>query len=408
MVDLPQRTSSIKRAKEKISGFLDRTASTASNSFSRTASFASNSLRRPRSKTTSTLPSKDAVPERSALRGSRVTEISLQGRVSFYDSLPCLDFGPPLRSLVPFSTEWVERKNSMRTPTKAQDNLVTDDDFQAIGYSKEQPDESPGDPQPAARQDSYFEATSLRRSMAVRHPRTGSGSTPALVERRRTCLDFTSAVMEERARTQSRIRSSSLLANRPAGDRPSRPVVQRPPNLQTSQDTKPQPSSSTQKQITNTECSENISHTYQAHVNRSLLSTQGSDHRRSAFLHASLVQVQEALLQAEAQSSNTEPPSTGNEEADRARARIQALQRLSRTEDSETEDDSDDKAFFFNMPYDSAQPSAESIQSIRPTQRMTGVKVRDFAYANHDEDFLSEAALVSSPPRVPPRHPGGN
>ena len=399
----------MKRAKQRFSGFLDRTVSTASNSFSRTASFASNSFRRPRSKTTSTLPSKDAVPERSALRGSRVTEISLQRRVSFYDSLPCLDFGPPLRSLVPFSAEWVERKNSMRTPTKAQDSLVTDDDFQVIGYSKEQPDESPGDSQPAARQDSSFEATSLRRSMAVRHPRTGSGSTPALAQRRRTCSDFISAVMEEDARAQSRMRSSSLLANQTTGECSSRPGAQQSSKVPVSQGTNAQLSRpGLPELVSRTGSIDNISNTYRAHVDRSLLSTQGSDHRRSSFLHASLVQLQETLHQSEAETANTEPPSTGNEEADRARARTQALQGLTQTEDSEAEDDSDEKAFSFNMPYDSAQPSAESIQSVTSTQREAGVKVRDFAYANHDEDFPFEAALVPSPPRVPPRHPGRN
>jgi hypothetical protein len=407
MADKPERTSSMKLAKQRLSGFLDRTASTASSSFNRTASFAINPLRRLRSNTIGGLPSRDAVPARSALRGGRLPGPSLDRRVSFYDSLPCPSFGPSLQSLVrPFCTESMERRVSLRLPITAHDDRGTGDDFKAVDYNKEQPDDSSKDPQPVTRQDISIEPVSLRRSRAMRRPRTGSGSISSYAERRRTCLNFTSVVMQERARTQSRMRSLSLLADQSAGDRPSRPIVQQPHKVPASPKTNPQPSSSTtQEQSSNAEDIDNVSNTYKAQVNQSLLSIQGSDQRRSAYLYESLVQMREALTQAKVETTDAKSPSSDDEEADRSRARAQALQRLSQAENSDESNDEMAEIFSLNTPYDSTQPSAESIQFITSTRQEAGVKVRDFAYANQsDEDY--EAALTPLPLRIPPRHPG--
>ena len=400
MTDKSQDTPSIKSAVKRLSGFLTRSASSATNP-----------LKRPRSKTLNSvcsLPNKDAVPPRSALKGGRCPATSRNRSVSFHDSLPRLNFGPPLNFQLPSGTEWAEHKGGLPLPAVTVDDRSTDDEFRAIEYNTTQSATSLALSQPMARHDSSAEPGPLHRSRAVRHSRTVAGGPSGYAERRRTCLDFTRAMMQEKERSQSRTRSVSLLADIPAAEQSSRPVTQLAPNVPESQEVYSEcPSPRTQEQIPEADYGDHISQAFREHVDRSLLSMEGSNQRRSAFLLESLSQMREALIQAGAELTNAEPLSTGDDEEDRARARAHALQRLSQTEDGDTSNDKADDAFSLDTPHDSAQELVEAAKPPTAMRREASIVVRDFAYAGWPyEDVQFDPALMPLPLRIPPRHPG--
>jgi hypothetical protein len=79
MDDPPDDTPGIRHAIKRLSSVLSRKASTAHITLKRSESKIFNSI--------GSLPNKDAVPPKSALRGGRGPGIP-ERRVSFYDSLP--------------------------------------------------------------------------------------------------------------------------------------------------------------------------------------------------------------------------------------------------------------------------------------------------------------------------------
>jgi hypothetical protein len=117
---------------------------------------------------------------------------------------------------------------------------------------------------------------------------------------------------------------------------------------------------------------------------------QGTDQRGSAYVNASLVEMQEALRQAMADTSITSSPSIDEDEAD----------------DSNAIDGKADDAFSFDMPYDSAQPSAEAVNNTRNTHLQASAGLHDLGSCDQsDEDVTFDPALMPLPLRIRPRHP---
>ena len=272
MDDQPQENSRIRHAIKRLSNVLNCGASTATTRLRRQKSTTLDSI--------GNLPDKNAVPVRSALRGSRWPAIP-ERRVSFYDLLPCPNLGPSFAFVVHFGTESVERRGGLLLPAITDDDRNTDGHLREVEYNnKEQSATSPANSQPMARHDSPVEPDSLQRSKSMRGSRT-PGSLPSNAERRRSCMDFTRAMMQEVHAQQS--------------------------------------SPITQEQISTADRLDNISHAFKAHVDRSLSSMQGHDKRGRAYVHESLVEMQEALTQAMVDTTTTEPePASTNEDEDEA------------------------------------------------------------------------------------------
>jgi hypothetical protein len=129
---------------------------------------------------------------------------------------------------------------------------------------------------------------------------------------------------------------------------------------------------------------------------------QGVDERGSAYVNASLVEMQEALRQAMAENTaNVE-----EDEADRAYAHTDASHRQSETDNSNASNEKADDAFSFDMPYDSAQPSAEAVNSTNTTELETSARLNDLgSYNLSDEDSIFDPALMPLPLRIRPHHP---
>jgi hypothetical protein len=215
-------------------------------------------------------------------------------------------------------------------------------------------------------------------------------------------MDFTKAMMEEHARSQSRLRPLSSLADKVARGQSPRPARHDPANVALSQGAHSRKSSPrTQEQIPKADHFDDISQAYKAHVDRSLMSVQAHDKRGSAFLHESLVEMQEALEQALAETTAIRLSPTDGDDADRTYAHAEAPRRLPEANDS---NDKTGDAFSFDMPYDSAQPSAEAVDSTKTTQPEASPKPDDLrTYDQSDEDLVFDPALMPLPLRIRPR-----
>ena len=393
MDEQAQDTSGIRDAIKRLSSVISRTASTATTT-----------LRRSKSRTfhtISNLPSKDAVPQRSAFRGSRSPGIS-DRRVSFYDSLPCLDYGPTFTVQLPCGADTTQRRGGLLLPAIATNECSADSHFREVEQNRDQSAMSPEDLQPGARHDSSVEPVSLRRSRSLRLSRT-SASLSGNAGRRRSCMDFTKAMMQENARSQSksRMRTRSFLADGTT----SRANGQLFTYVPLEKEVHPRKLSlRTQNATLNADDLDDISHTYKAHVDRSLRSMQGHDKRGSAYLHESLVEMQEALEQAMAATTSTKPPSD-EDEADHADAHHEVRQHISKADDSKASNDKTNDAFSFDMPYDSAQSSAEVINSAKATHLEAFPRLHASDAANQsNEDPIFDPALMPLPLRIRPRH----
>ena len=380
MNDRPQDPSGIRDAIKRLSDVISRSASTATTTLKRSKSRSFNSV--------SNLPSRDAVPPRSAFRGSRSPGIS-DRRVSFYDSLPCLDYGPSFNFQVPWSEESAERRGDLLMPAMSSDDRSTDDHLCDVDYNREKPVMNPKDMQPAARHDSSVEPLSLRQTRSAR--RSGSsGRLSGNAERRRSCMDFTKAMMQENARSRSLTRPLSLLADKAVRGQSPRPAGHVSADVPVSRRSSQRP----QNQTSRTDDLGDISHAYKEHVDRSLRLMQGHDQRGSVYLHEALIEIQEALAQAMDKTTTTELPSTDEDEADHAHAHAGAAHHSSGA------DDKTDDAFSFDMPYDSAQPSAEAISSTKATHLEVSPRVSE----RSDDDSIFDPALMPLPLRIRPRH----
>lgn len=386
----PDETSGIRHTIKRISSVLNRNASTSTTTLKRSKSKTFNTI--------SNLPNKDAVPPRSALRGSRWPGIA-DRRVSFCDSLPCLDYGPNFEFEVPWSMELAERRDALLLPAITDDDDSADDHLREVEFVRDQSGKTPGDLEPVARHDSSLEPISNQRPRSVRQSRN-PGSLAGNAERERSCMNFTRAVIEVSSRSQSRIRPLSLLADRPLSYPSLGATGQESSHAPASQEGHAQQSGPrTQKQTSKTEHLDNISQAYKAHVDRSLMSMQGHDKRGSAYVHDALVEIQEALEKALAETTTTESSSTDNDETDRAR--------MAETGDSNASNDKTHDAFSFEMPYDSAQPSAEAVNFTKAAHLEAPAGLHDSGtYDWVDEDLEFDPALMPLPLRIPTRHPG--
>lgn len=398
MDDPPDETSDIRHAIKRLSSVLNRSGSTATTTLKRSKSKTFNTISNP--------PNKNAVPPKSALRGGRCPGIA-DRRVSFYDSLPCLDYGPAFTYEVPWSAESAEPRGNLLLPAITDDDRNADDHLREVEFNSEQSVKNPEELEPVARHDSSVEPVSNQQSKSVRRSRN-SGILTENLERERSCMNFTKAVIEVNARSQSRIRPLSLLSDRPRSYQFSRATDQKPSHAPVSQEGHAQQSSPRmQEQISKTEHLSSISKAYKAHVDQSLISMQGADERGSAYLHDALVEMQEALTQALAKIDTTVSPCTNDEGADHAYAHVEAPSRLSETDDSNASNDKLDDAFSFEMPYDSAQPFAEAVNSTKITHLEASAGLHDPGTCEQfGEDFRFDPSLMPLPLRIPTRHPG--
>ena len=334
------------------------------------------------------------MPSKSAFRGSRSQGIS-DRRVSFYDSLPRLAYGPTFTVQLPHIVDFAERRGGLLLPAITADDRNMDNRFRAVQDTKEQSDMSLKDMQPAARHDSSVEPISLRRTRSAR--RSGiSGRLSGNAERRRSCMDLAEAMMRENARSRSRTRPLSLLADKAARGQSPRPAGHVPADVQVSR----RSSHGTQNQILKADDLDNIPHAYEDHVDRTLRSMQGTDKRGSAYLHESLVKMQEALDQAMAETTTAKSPTDENE-VDHACARPQVPRHPSEAGDSNASNNKTDDAFSFEMPYDSAQPSAEAIDFTKVTHVEAPLRLSE----RSDDNLRFDQALMPLPLRIRPRQP---
>jgi hypothetical protein len=125
---------------------------------------------------------------------------------------------------------------------------------------------------------------------------------------------------------------------------------------------------------------------------------QRADKRGSAYLHESLIEMQEALEQAMAKTALTKHPFTDEDEA--AHAEVQ-LHLSDEADDSNPSNGKADDAFSFEMPYDSAQPSAEVIISTKATHLEASPRLSEWT----DDDLRLDPALMPLPLRIRPRQP---
>ena len=128
MDDQAHDTSGIRDAIKRLSSVISRSASTATTTLKRSKSRTFNTI--------SNLPSKDAVPPRSAFRGSRSPGIS-DRRVSFYDSLPCLDYGPTFTVQLPCGADTIERRGGLLLPAITTDECSADDHFREVPQNRD-------------------------------------------------------------------------------------------------------------------------------------------------------------------------------------------------------------------------------------------------------------------------------
>jgi hypothetical protein len=174
MADEPQETTGLQCAIRRLSSLLERTRSSKRNS-------------------TCHLPSKDATPSRSALKGGRWPGLPEKRRVSFHDSLPCLRLGPPVEYQPSPDAERVDRRTGLLLPAITADDRDTDDCFRQVDYSPKRVDSPLDDsvvPKPVAKRDGVAGPATLHRTTTVRFPKAGFEGIPNRAERRRSCLDL--------------------------------------------------------------------------------------------------------------------------------------------------------------------------------------------------------------------------
>lgn len=394
MDEQAQDTSGIRDAIKRLSSVVSRSASTATTTLRRSKSRTFNTI--------SNLPSKGAVPPRSALRGSRSPGAS-DRRVSFYDSLPCLDYGRTFTVQLPCGADTIERRGGLLLPATTTDEYSADDDCREVEHDRDQSAMSPEDLQSMARHDSSVEPVSLHRCRSLRLSET-SASLSGNAGRRRSCMDFTKAMMHESARSQSksRTRTRSFLTDRTT----SRANGQLFTNVPLAKEVLPRKLSlGTQNPTLKADDLDDISHAYKAHVDRSQRSMQGHDKRGSAYLHESLDEMQEALEQAMAGATSTKPPSD-EDEADHAYAHSEVRQHISKADESKASNDKTNDAFSFEMPYDSAQSSAEVVNCTKGTHLEAFPSLHASDAANQsNENPIFDPALMPLPRRIRPRYP---
>lgn len=316
--------------------------------------------------------------------------------------------------MVACSTELTGRRGGLLLPAITADDENADYQLRDVEYNKEQSVASAGDLQPVDRHDSSVEPLSLPRTSSVRRSRT-PGSLSGHAERRRSCMDFTKAMMQENALSRSRMRSMSLLSDNLLADKAARgqsprPADRKPAVVAFSQDAKPRQSSPrSQEHVSKTDRLDDISNAYKAHVDRSLRLMQGAYQRGSAYVNASLLEMEEALAQFLAETTATRSPFMDEDEADRAYAHDEAPHRVSETDDSNASNAINDRtndAFSFDLPYDSAQPSAEAVNSTKTTEIEPSARLHDLgSYDQSDEDLTFDPALMPLPLRIRPCHP---
>lgn len=202
--------------------------------------------------------------------------------------------------------------------------------------------------------------------------------------------------MRENARSRSRTRPLSLLADKAARGHSPRPAGHVPADVQVSG----RSGHGKQNQVLKADDLDNISHAYKDHVDRSLRSMQGIDKRGSAYLHESLVEMQEALEQAMAETTTAKFPTDENE-GDHACAHPEVPRHPPEADDSNASNDKTDDAFSFEMPYDSAQPSAEVIDFAKVTHVEAPLRLSE----RSDGNLRFDPALMPLPLRIRPRQP---
>jgi hypothetical protein len=131
---------------------------------------------------------------------------------------------------------------------------------------------------------------------------------------------------------------------------------------------------------------------------------QGVDERGSAYVNASLVEIQEALMQAMAETTITRTHSTDEDESDRAYAHDEAPHCLSETGDSNASNDNANDTFFFDMPYDSAQPSAEAVNFTTNKHHNASSRLHALDADDQSDENFFDPALMPLPLRIRPRH----
>jgi hypothetical protein len=371
MAEEHQESTGLQHAVKRLSSLLKRTRSSKRNS-------------------TCNRPNKDATPSRSALKGGRWPGLPEERRVSFHDSLPCLRLGPPFEYQPSSDAVQHDRRTGLLLPAITADDRDTDDCFRQVDYSPKRVDSSLDDsvvPKPVARRDGVAGPATLHRTTTVRFPRAGSEGIPDRAQRRRSCLNFTSAMMEERSRSQSRMRPRPLFAERNAVDRSSWP------SISVRQHSPVSPAADSYllylEHEPRTRDDDGLNEpfsTYQSHVDRSILSMQRQDKRHSWYLLDSLVQMQGALDQT---IMDTPLPRPRPVSAD-----IRELLRALETGNNGTSEDETQATSSKDSPGDLAQRSASTCTSANTT---------------HEEPSVRPVNLIvsseASPPLIPTRHP---
>jgi hypothetical protein len=209
--------------------------------------------------------------------------------------------GPPIEYQPSPDAQQIDRKTGLLLPAITADDRNADACLRQIECSPKRVDSSLDDsvlPQSVARRDGVAGPATLHRTKTVRFPRAGSEGIPNHGERRRSCLDFTSAMMEERSRSQSRMRPRPLFADGIAADRSSWPSVSVILNSTVSQAANPYLLYlEHETRFLEEHGYDDIFSTYRAHVDRSILLMQKQYKRHSWYLLDSLVQMQGALDQ---------------------------------------------------------------------------------------------------------------
>jgi hypothetical protein len=376
MADEPQETTGLQCAIRRLSSLLERTRSSKRNS-------------------TCHLPSKDATPSRSALKGGRWPGLPEERRVSFHDSLPCLRLGPPFEYQPSSDAEQHDRRTGLLLPAITADDRDTDDCFRQVDYSPKRVDSSLDDsvvPKPLSKRNGVAGPAILHRTTTVRFPAAGFEGIPNRAERGRSCLDFTSATMEERSRSQSRMRPRPLFAERQAVDRSSWPSVSVRLDSPFAQAADPSHSYlGRYERVSDDDGQDDIAGTYRAHVDRSILSMQRQAKRHSWYLVDCLVQMQGALDQTMTETPRPRSRLLGDDRI--SSAQIRALLHQLETGNNGTSDD-ETNATPADLPGDLAQRCADTGTSV-------AVSHQEPLFRSNDSIATAEA----SPPLIPTRHP---
>jgi hypothetical protein len=382
MADETQESSSLQCAIRRLSSLLERTRSSKRNF-------------------TCHRPNKDATPSRSALKGGRWPGLPEERRVSFHDSLPCLRLGPPFEYQPSPDAEPIDRKTGLLLPAITADDRNADACLRQVEYSPKRVHSSLDDtvvPQSVARRNSAAGPATLHRTTTVRFPRAGSEGIPDQAERRRSCLDFTSAMMEERSRSQSRMRPRPLFADRMATNRSSWPSVSVRLNSPFAQAADPCLSYlEWHEKVSDNEGHDDTVSTYRAHVDRSIVSMQRQDKRHSWYLLDSLVQMQGALSQTLIETPQPRPRPVSDDGTSSAHIRV-LLRQLETGNDGPSDNETK-----VNL----AQRSVDTYTHAAAGHRDAPIRPNDLDMtAGTDAASDDTSAQRLSAPPIPSRHAG--